>query len=134
MSAETSLSLLLQSIQPKLQDGEYVFCSISMEQARQLTVAPIGQFQESEGMSLILTRSDAEKSGFHYEYCAKMITLTVHSSLAAVGFLATILGKLAEHGISVNPVSAYYHDHLFVPVEKVTQVMQLLLDLSGASE
>ncbi|MBW4521921.1 MAG: ACT domain-containing protein [Scytolyngbya sp. HA4215-MV1] len=134
MSGEKHLSQLLQAMQPKLQPEDYVFCSVSIEQATSLAATPIGQFCESEGMSLILTRTDAEKSGFHYEYCSRMITLNIHSSLEAVGFLAVILGNLAEHGISVNPVSAYYHDHLFVPIEKAEQVMHLLSNLSRSSE
>lgn len=57
-----------------------------------------------------------------------MITLTVHSNLNAVGFLAAVAAKLAEHQISVNVVSAFYHDHLFVPDEKAEQAMQILLN------
>jgi hypothetical protein len=38
-----------------------------------------------------------------------------------------------QAGISVNVVSAYYHDHLFVPIEKTDIVMQLLLALSKSS-
>ncbi|MGC8878761.1 MAG: ACT domain-containing protein [Anaerolineae bacterium] len=38
--------------------------------------------------------------------------MTVHSSLSAVGSLAETTGTLARAGISVNPVTAYYHDHL----------------------
>jgi hypothetical protein len=55
-----------------------------------------------------------------------MITLTVHSDLAAIGFLAAITRKLADGGISVNPVSAFYHDHLFVPWEKRDATMAIL--------
>lgn len=56
--------------------------------------------------------------------------MQVHSSLEAVGFIAAIANKLAENGISVNVVSAYYHDHLFVSSEKAEQVMQLLAEMS----
>ncbi|MGL6341627.1 MAG: ACT domain-containing protein, partial [Waterburya sp.] len=41
-----------------------------------------------------------------------------------------ITGKLAEHGISVNPISAYYHDHLFVPASRAQEAMELLQELS----
>lgn len=44
-----------------------------------------------------------------------MITCEVHSSLEAVGFLAVIAATLRDLGMGVNPVSGYYHDHLFVP-------------------
>ncbi|MBS3125500.1 ACT domain-containing protein [Candidatus Woesearchaeota archaeon] len=58
------------------------------------------------------------------------ITLTVNSSLNAVGFLAEISRKLADAGISINAVSAFYHNHLFVPAERAKEAMQLLKDLS----
>jgi hypothetical protein len=59
-----------------------------------------------------------------------MITLSIHSSLDAVGFLAAITAQLAEHGISVNVVSAYYHDHLFVTASRVDEVLKLLQEFS----
>jgi hypothetical protein len=52
--------------------------------------------------------------------------LTVHSSLTAVWFLAAITTKLAQSGISVNAVSAYYHDHIFVPIERIQEALELL--------
>ena len=56
----------------------------------------------------------------------RMITLDVHSALDAIGFLAAVATLLAKAGISVNAVSAYYHDHLFVPREKADEAMRLL--------
>jgi YidC/Oxa1 family membrane protein insertase len=44
----------------------------------------------------------------------------------SVGFLAPIMTRLAEAGISVNPVSAFYHDHLFVPWDKRNEAMEIL--------
>lgn len=57
-----------------------------------------------------------------------MITLSIHSSLDAVGFIAAVAGKLAQHGISVNPISAYYHDDLFVPSETADRAMKVLAE------
>ena len=45
------------------------------------------------------------------------------------GFLAKITEKLAGAKISVNAVSAYYHDHLFVSKEKAGLAMKKLKEL-----
>jgi hypothetical protein len=50
-----------------------------------------------------------------------------------VGFLAAITARLAQAGISLNAVSAYYHDHLFVPWENRERAMQILKELGGSS-
>jgi uncharacterized protein len=56
--------------------------------------------------------------------------LTVHSSLNAVGFLAAVTTQLAEAGISLNAVSAFYHDHLFVPHDRADEALALLQNMS----
>ena len=76
---------------------------------------PVHIFRERERTAFIVRREEAEAAGLPYQFASRLITLTVHSSLEAVGFLAAITGRLAEAGISVNAVSAFYHDHLFVP-------------------
>ena len=68
----------------------------------------------------------AEKFEFAYSYKCKMVTLDVHSSLEAVGFLASIATKLADEGLSSNSVSAFYHDHLFVKEEEAQKVVRVL--------
>jgi hypothetical protein len=55
-----------------------------------------------------------------------MVTLTVHSALEAVGFVAAITTRLAAAGISVNAVSAFFHDHLFVPAERAEVTVEIL--------
>jgi hypothetical protein len=90
----------------------------------------IGIFQEEEGTTIILSRNRADADKLNYSSVFRKITLSVHSSLDAVGFLAAIATKLAEHGISVNPVSAYYHDHLFVPASRAWEVIDLLKEFS----
>lgn len=130
MTGEKNLNALVQSMQPKLIEEEYVFCSVPAEQAVTLDVDPICQFQELEGTTLIITKKQAEKANLDYEFVYRMISLLVHSSLEAIGFLAAITNKLAENNISVNAVSAYYHDYLFVPANQAEQVMHLLTEMS----
>lgn len=131
MSGETNLAVLLKSMHPALQDGEYVFCSIGYQDQDWLGLNPIGMFREQEGVTLILKRKIADQANIAYLSVFRMITLSVHSSLDAVGFLAAIASHLAQHGISVNPVSAYYHDHLFVPTARATEAIDLLQALAA---
>lgn len=82
---------------------------------------------ESEGITIIAPLDVAQKyDQFPYQYECRMITCAVHSSLEAVGFLAVLTKELAENGISCNPVSAFYHDHLFVPVGREREAVALL--------
>ena len=130
MSGETNLSILLRSMRPVLCQREYVFCSISHQDSRAFNFDPVGLFREAEGLTLVLQREQADAAALPYTSVFCMITLSIHSSLEAVGFLAAITGKLAEQGISVNPISAYYHDHLFVPASRAQAVMALLQEFS----
>ncbi len=130
MSGETNLRALLRTMTPELQDGEFVFCSVSDREFEHSRLSPLCIFREREGTTLILARDEAERHHIPYRYVARMITLMVHSSLDAVGFLAVITAKLADHAISVNAVSACYHDHLFVPVERADDAMRILETLS----
>lgn len=121
MKAIKDLSTLLSSIKPELHPQDYVFISLSQEASEELSCTPLMRFVETEGVTLILTKTDADTHSLSYEDVWALITLSVHSDLNAVGFLAAITTKLAQEGISVNAVSAYYHDHLFVRKRKRTK-------------
>lgn len=73
----------------------------------------------------------ADENRLPYDSVWSLITLNVNSDLAAVGFLAAITPALAQAGISVNVVSAYYHDHLFVPEGKAKEALKILQKLSN---
>lgn len=130
MSGETKIEILLRTMQPLLSPEEYVFCSRPLQDLEILDLNPVGTFREKEGLTLILTKQEADSHKLAYLAIFSMITLEVHSSLEAVGFIATIASKLAQHNISVNPVSAYYHDHLFIPVARTQDAMNLLQEFS----
>lgn len=83
-------------------------------------------FREREGDTLILPEEEASAAGLSFTFPSRMITLNVHSSLDAVGFLAVITTRLAAAGMGVNPVSAYFHDHLFVPAGRAGEAMAVL--------
>ena len=60
--------------------------------------------------------------------CIRDSTLSVHSSLEAVGFTAAVTRRLAEEGISANVIAAHYHDHIFVPTNDATLALKLLVE------
>lgn len=129
MSGEQDLQKLLSSLALVMADDSYVFATIASGIMPQ-GLTPQMAFYEAEGLTLIVTKAQAEAHKLSYEYESRMITLNVHSSLAAVGFIALISAKLAQADISVNPVAGFYHDHLFVPSDKAEAAMALLATLS----
>ena len=131
MAGETDLDRLIASMDPVLRPGLYVFATLATGASLPEGLAPVMQFRESEGTTLILEQDMAERAGLESAYPSRMITLRIHSSLDAVGFLARITQRLARAGISVNPVSAYYHDHLFVPEDRAEEVVTLLRELAN---
>lgn len=131
MTGETDLGSLLRNMKPKHVLGEYVFCSIN-ESDEKLVETPLLVFREDEGLTVVISREAADSLQLTFESTWGLVTLSVHSDLTAVGFLARITQHLAQAGVSVNVVSAYYHDHLFVPYTEVERVVELLISLSKA--
>ncbi|MDE5453057.1 ACT domain-containing protein [Bradyrhizobium sp. CSA112] len=130
MPGERDLKTLLQNMTPEMHEGVFVFCSISEDKEIPATLKPLHIFREREGTTFIVRREEAESAGLSYQFASRLITLTVHSSLEAVGFLAAVAGRLAEAGISVNAVSAFYHDHLFVPEHRADEALHHLQNMS----
>jgi hypothetical protein len=95
-----------------------------------LTLDPLCTFQEAEGITIILSKGQADKSSLPYSGLYAWITLTVHSSLEAVGLTAAVSKALTEANISCNVVAAYHHDHIFVPVKDVGRAIDALTRLS----
>jgi uncharacterized protein len=129
-AGERNLDALLKDMKPELRDGLFVFCTIANETEIPATISPLLMFREREGTTTVVRRDEAETAGLHYQFASRLITLSVRSSLDAVGFLAAVTARLAEVGISVNTVSAFYHDHLFVPDHRVEEALSLLQDMS----
>lgn len=132
MAAERDLAVLLRQMKPELQPGTFVFCTIAPDKRIPAALNPLLTFREQEGTTLVILREEAEAAGLRYAFASRLIALTVHSALDAVGFLAAIAARLAEAGISVNAVSAYHHDHLFVPAGRADEALMLLRDMAVA--
>ena len=131
MAGVQNLNELLTSMQPKLTEETYVFCSVAGNIDKYLYLEPIATFKEAEGLTLVLTKDKADESGINYEGIFRQITLAVHSSLQAVGLTAAVSTKLTAKGISANIIAAYYHDHIFVSNDKAEQALLALKELSN---
>jgi len=129
MNGETDLVKLLQNMKPEHNPGEYVFCLVdSYEQAAALQ--PVGIFWEKEGITLILPKEQADAMSLPYSFVCVWITLTIHSSLEAVGLTASVSRALTEANISCNVVAAYHHDHIFVPIADAGRAINALLEFT----
>jgi hypothetical protein len=72
-------------MKPELRDGLFVFCTIANETEIPATISPLLMFREREGTTLVVRREEAETAGLHYQFASCLITLSVRSSLDAVG-------------------------------------------------
>lgn len=125
MNGETNLDKLLKTMKPKLNIGDYVFCVVD-------DLSTVNQedavlfFKEEEGYTIIIKRELADSLKLTYSFIASWITLTVHSSLEAVGLTAAFSKALSEEGISCNVVAAFFHDHIFVDKKDSEKAIEIL--------
>ena len=129
MAGISDLHELLKFMSPRLIDGEFVFCTVRGQVADYLHLEPLATFQECEGITLVLEKENAIKGTLVFESTFRLITLTVHSSLDAVGLTAAVSTQLASKGISANVIAAYYHDHIFVQSAKAELALSALKEL-----
>lgn len=125
MEGEKNLEKLLKTMKPSLNEGDYVFCTINDI----TTIASsdiIMFFREQEGFTVIIKKELADSLKLEYSFVASWITLTVHSSLEAVGLTAAFSKALSQEGISCNVVAAFYHDHIFVGKNDTDKAMIIL--------
>ncbi|KAK3075338.1 hypothetical protein LTR53_001407 [Teratosphaeriaceae sp. CCFEE 6253] len=123
---------------PTLHDETFVWITISnateQSQFSQAMTHAEMVFREEEGLTVILSRTVADELGMAFIFPSRKITLNVHSSLEASGFIAAVATRLATLGIGVNPVSGYYHDHLFVPLGREGDVLDELKAMAAEQQ
>jgi hypothetical protein len=128
------LHTLLSNLTTTLHPDTFVFITMPDEvitiSALPLSLDARMAFQECEGLTIVTTRASADSHGLEYSFPSRMITLNVHSSLETVGFIAQVASQLAEKGISANPVSGFFHDHLFVAEGREEEAVAALRTLA----
>lgn len=125
----TKLSELLKNMEPRLNEGEFVFATVKdvKDIPREI---PLAEMKEPEGTTIVLLKKDAEDLGLSFDFVASWITLNIHSSLEAVGLTAAFSTALAKQDISCNVIAGYYHDHIFVETHDQLKAMQILKEMS----
>ncbi len=111
IKGKSNLDILLKTMKPKLNSGEFVFCTIT-----DLPLVNINDvlffFKEEYAITVIVKKEIADSLKLDYSFIASWITLTVHSSLEAVGLTAAFSKALSDNGISCNVVAAYTNSDL----------------------
>lgn len=122
------LSALLRGLQPEVRPGNFVMVSTNSE----TSLEALASVEEEEGTSLVLEQHRADAFRLEYSSVFAWITLTVHSSLDAVGLTAAVANTLASAGIPCNVLAGFHHDHLLVPSARVEDAMAALARLSAS--
>ena len=121
----------MSDLQPNLLIDNYVFCTFSQKKYGDLEyLSPIGSFQENEGITLVITEKMAKTHNLSFDGIFKCISLKLVSKLSSVGLTKKITILLADKNISVNIYAGYYHDHIFVPLERADEAFKLLSEIN----
>jgi uncharacterized protein len=110
-------------LRAELSAEPYVYASVSSVPGG---LVPFAVIREDEGITMVLTKAEADALGLRYDYVAARITLRIDSALDDVGLTAQVSRALADAGISCNVIAGVAHDHLFVDWERGAQALSLL--------
>ena len=129
MGGESNLSKLIANMDPFLNEGKYVFCTVKDDSIvdRNITICEV---REKEGKTVVLSKKDADQLHLDYSLVMSWITLNIHSALETVGLTAAFASALGQDNISCNVVAGFYHDHIFVAYDDKDKAMHVLKRLS----
>jgi len=128
--AEKDLQTLLRTIAPTLIEGSWAFATVPKGKPVPPGLNPLMTYREEEGVTLLLEEKELAKSGLQHAFFCRGISLSVNPSLYAVGLLATVSEVLAKAAMSINIVSAFHRDYIFVPAARAEEAIGLLKKLA----
>jgi hypothetical protein len=124
-AGETDLEKMLRTLSVDRRPGVFTYLAVK-EPSRTLLDVAHATVNEGELTTVILPIEAAERAGHNVIVRLAWLTLTVRSSLEAVGLTAAVSERLTDVGISCNVLAGYHHDHLLVPVERVDEAIVVL--------
>ena len=128
MAGIEDIQILLRDMEPVLDRIDYVFCSTGYSKltAAIVDMSPIATILEDEGMTVVLSKKQADEYKLAFSTIFHRISLNIHSSLEATGLTAAISTALASHHISANVIAGYYHDHIYIPKDSADLALEIL--------
>ena len=129
---ETNLSSLLREMSVSVRPETYVVVPLPPDAVAPALGNGVGAvIEETEGATVIATRTRATTEQWPYDFAASWLTLEVHSSLEAVGLTAAFSGELGRVGIPCNVIAGFYHDHILVPVDQTKAAIKAIEGLAS---
>ena len=107
---------MLASLDVQRRPGVFTFVAVEVPTPGLLAAAH-GMVKEGTSTTLVLPVESAQRAGLPIVVEMAWLSLTVQSSLEAVGLTAAFAKILGDVGISCNVLAGYHHDHMLVPVE-----------------
>ena len=121
---------ILGNLKPRILEGSFVFTTSNDELVHLMkTFKPIATFREEEGITLVISKDEADKFNIKYDSLFRCISLGVHSSLNSYGLISSISRELTKKKISSNVFSGFYHDHIFVQADLADTALQVINSL-----
>ncbi len=121
---------MLAALDVERRPGVFTFVAVDVPTPGLLAAAH-GMVKEGVSTTLVLPVESARRAGLPVVIEMAWLSLTVQSSLAAVGLTAAFSRRLADADIACNVLAGYHHDHLLVPVERADDAIAALTVSSG---
>jgi hypothetical protein len=132
MTGETDLATMLASL--RIERHERPVTVVHLPSPVELGDGVLALIAEAEGTTAVVSIAEAERRGWPVEFRAAWLTVSVHSSLEAVGLTAALSAALAERGIAGNVLAGFFHDHLLVPLDRADEAVACLESLGDQAD
>jgi uncharacterized protein len=131
MAGETDLNALLRQLKPHLHPQDFRFVFIPNGKSMDPSLKPMALVAEEDGLTVVTPSRNVAGKIFEMSGPMARITLTVHSSLEAIGLTAAVATALTARNISANVIAGFKHDHVFVRWDQRDMAMDTLNKLSA---